>query len=168
VGADTMTTGLAVREDPRIDVPRADLVARNEALARVNDLAEPLFRAGEAMDEVEERLEAARILLEAAGEGESETLLEELDALEAHVEVVQDDLSEAASGRQVQFAIDGVSARPTEDQLWRIERGEAAVPGAIRALNDLLTERLPAFEARIYQPAARPAPIEPVALAGGG
>ncbi|HEX7049734.1 MAG TPA: hypothetical protein VF188_05930, partial [Longimicrobiales bacterium] len=157
---DSMTTDVVVEQDPRIHVPRAELVARQDAMMRVNALAKPLYEAQQAAREAARRLDAARELLKQSG-ADAKALLAEADSLAARLEAATDALGEAGAGR-VQFAIEGISARPTADQLWQIDQAWEKAPDAIRALNDLLTGDFAAFEAKVYQPAARPEPIGPI------
>jgi hypothetical protein len=165
VGAtDTATARLEVRQDPREEAPRAVLVERQEALERLDALDRTVDAAEDAMDEAEERLETARAVLAEAG-GEDSELMAEADSLAARLERAAEALDEAdASGMSGSIA--RIRARPTADQMWRLQRSEEEVPEAIAEINAVL-EAVSAFEARIYREEARPEPLGPVGGAGG-
>lgn len=159
----TRTVPVEVRYDPRITVARADLEARQAALLELHALARPLYEAGRAARAVDERVKAAQKLLRGAG-GEAGALLREADSLASQLAEARSTLSEAGRASRLPAAIEGVSARPTADQLWQIEEAWKTAPRAIEALNRILTDRLPALEAKVYQAAARPQAIRAVEL----
>lgn len=161
VGGDTLVQSFEVRQDPEVTVARGDLVTRREAIDRINVIGEPLYWAGQAVGAIEDRIDAMRELVDQS-QGADESVVQALDDLEEQLEKVDDLLDEANSGRQVLNAIEGVSTPPTEDQIWMISRGEAAAPGAVEALNELIAGPLYEVEERIYTPAVRPERIEPV------
>lgn len=157
---ETLTTDIAVQQDPRIEVPREVLVARQQAVLRLHVLAKPMYEAEQAAEKAAERIEAAKEVLEQSG-GEVQTLLAEADSLAQRFEEASDALDEADAGG-VRGDIEDISARPTADQLWQIEQAWEEGPEAIRALNELLTGDFAAFEAKVYQPAALPEALGPI------
>jgi hypothetical protein len=160
----TRETSVEVRHDPRIPVDRETLAARQRALLDLYALARPLYEAGRAATKADERIQAARKLLDAA-EG-NDALRAQADTLGRRLGEVRRKLAEAGRAGRLAAAIEGVSARPTDDQLWQIDEAWRIGPEAIRSLNEILTASLPALEAAIYRDAARPKPIEPVAVPG--
>src|SRR5690606_16161556 len=70
-GAATLSTAVEVRYDPRIDVPLAELEARQKSLLDLHRLAKPLYEAGQALRKADERIAAARKALREAGGAEA-------------------------------------------------------------------------------------------------
>jgi hypothetical protein len=66
-GGMTREASLTVELDPRIDVSRSELAARQEALMDLYALAKPTYEAGRALNRIEERLEEVESLLEGRG-----------------------------------------------------------------------------------------------------
>ena len=122
---------------------------------------------GEQLDEIEARVEAA-------GDGVSEALAEELDGeIEAFREALEDTdeaLGDASAGAFMWNTIQGASGPPTDDQLWWIDRSWEEVPPIVEQVNAMLTGRLPALYDRMAEEGVRPEAGEPVAVPrrGGG
>ncbi|MBW3534844.1 MAG: hypothetical protein KY453_06440, partial [Gemmatimonadetes bacterium] len=161
-GDATSTADVVVRQDPRVDVSRAVMAERQDALTRLHGMSRAIESAESAIDTAQGRIEAAREALERAGDGGSR-LLAEADSLAERLEAAAEALDEASAGR-LAGAIEGIHAPPTADQVWQIERAQERVADAIRTLNTLLTDDLTALESRIYQPGAMPRPLGAVAL----
>ena len=174
VGADTLETGVGVRLDPRVEMSRSVIASRHEAMMEsyrlsgaIQDANERIESIGEQLDEIEERVEAA-------GDGVSEALAEELDgeieAFREALEEVDDALGDVATGGFMWNAIQSASGPPTDDQLWWIDRSWEEVPPIVEQVNEMLTGRLPALYDRLAEEGVRPEAGEPVAVPrrGGG
>src|SRR5690606_31575432 len=148
-GDATLSTNVEVRYDPRIDVPLAELEARQKSLLDLHRLAKPLYEAGQALRKVDERVAAARKALREAGESDAaKAILAEADSLAAAVREARRTLGSAQRSARVGFALEGVSARPTADQLWQIDEAWRVGREAVAAVNTIVGERLPALEAK--------------------
>ncbi|HSM59533.1 MAG TPA: hypothetical protein VK849_01995, partial [Longimicrobiales bacterium] len=153
---------VAVRLDPRVDADETMLAERHDAMLSSYRLSGPVDGAEEALERVQEQLEEVRSLLAEHDDGES--LREEVDALLADADSLADALDDASDGAQAWRRIESVTAPATADQLRQIERSWEEVPPVIRAVNDLLTQRMPALNARLNQAGIRPDPGPAVPL----
>ncbi len=162
-GGEMFTSEVEVIADPRRPMSRADRLARQHALMSLHVLAKPIYEAGRAANRIDEQLEAARELIENAAEP-SEALEEEISAIEEELETVREDLNEARRNAGVAGAIQGSSTLPTEDQLWQVDEAWAAMPGVVERLNELITDRVPDLNRRIYADAVRPTVEEAIEL----
>ena len=91
-------------------------------------------------------------------EGVPESITDELSAMQDELRAINSGLGEARSNAGVSGAIQGSSTVPTEDQLWQIEAAWEAVPGLIERLNQLIMNRIPAFNASLDAEGIRPDP----------
>ncbi|HSR41453.1 MAG TPA: hypothetical protein VLL48_04770, partial [Longimicrobiales bacterium] len=164
----TMETPVEIRLDPRVEISQGDLMARQEAMMDAYRLAEPEYRAGRALDRLTEQLEEVAALLEEQ-ESPPEALTATVDSLEARVAALDDELDRVGIGF-ASFAIEGSHTRPTDDQLWQIDRAWEEVPGIVERVNALVTEEMPALYDRLDQEGIRPDPGEAIAVPsrGGG
>ena len=161
-GETTMLGDLVVRQDPRIEVSREDLAARQTALLSVYSLQGPVYQAGEAIRRLREQLVDVGALLNDAPEA-PESLTEEVEAIRDELSAVEDDLANLQV-RQVRGAIDGSTTRPTEDQLQSIDRAWEDGPATLERLNALITDRIPALNRRLDDEGIRSDPGEAVEI----
>jgi photosystem II stability/assembly factor-like uncharacterized protein len=160
-GGSPVTTQVEVRGDPRVRIAQEDLAARQETLLELHALARPLNDANRALARADEQVGAVRDLLDDAATASAE-LRAEADSVARAITAARRELGRFSQAARLQGAIEGVSVLPTADQLWQIDRAWADLPAAIGRLNEILERQLPALSARVYQDAARPAPIPPV------
>lgn len=157
----TLESEVAVRLDSRVEISRADLVARQEAILDAYGLAKPAYEAGRAVDRLTDQLREARDLLRASAtapaslEDEVDDLLEELDRLD-------DEIGEVRGAGFLMGRMESSHTRPTADQLWEIERAWTELPGLVRQVNALVTDRVPALYRRLDDHGVRPDPGQPV------
>ena len=64
-------------------------------------------------------------------------------------------------------AIQQSSTLPTEDQMWQVDRAWEVMEALVGPLNELITSRVPALNARLYAEGVRPKPGEVVRVPGG-
>ena len=69
-----------------------------------------------------------------------------------------------AAGASAWRTIESATHPPTADQFWQIDRSWEKLPAVIERLNELLTERLPALNARVYAEGLRPTAGKAVAM----
>jgi len=160
-GAGSSDTPVEVRLDPRVEIDRADLMARQEAMMRSFSLAKPVYEAGQAVNRIRRQLTDAQRRVEEHADA-PETLTDEIDAISEALDEVNDDLGDARQGAGVRGRLEDAHVRPTADQLWLIERGWEMLPGAIERLNGLITDRVPALYDAMNEAGIRPDPGEPV------
>ncbi|MDH3732812.1 MAG: hypothetical protein OEU54_04725 [Gemmatimonadota bacterium] len=163
VGEQSQTRDLEVRLDPRRDASRADLMARQDALMEIYQLQKPMREAGQRLQAMTERVNSVKQAI-----GDSELDEDGRSALEEAADELLEELREAGRelGRASQAgragAMQNWSGAPTTDQLWMIESTWEALPDAVARINELLTDRMPAFEDRITAAGLRPAVGDPI------
>ncbi len=154
---ETLTTNLEIRGDPRVQVSRADLEARQEALMSAYRLAKPNYEAGQAARRLSEQLSDVEQLLEESADA-PESLSERVDSLQGELRELQQQLQRAGAGAGVAFALDGTTSRPTADQLWQIEQSWEQLPGVVEQLNVLITSKMRALYDQLNEHGIRPDP----------
>ena len=165
-GGETFSAQVEIQPDPRRPMTPADRRQRQSYLMRLNTLAAPIYEAGRAIAKLEEQLDAAEELIRAAAEP-PEGVSDEVDSIRAALEAVENDLREAQNSAGVARAIEGSSTLPTEDQIWQVERAWEVMEELVAPLNELITSRVPALNARLYAEGVRPAVGEVVRVPGG-
>ncbi len=160
-GGETLETTVEVRLDPRVEISRSDLMARQEAMHRSFLLAGPVHDASEAIGDMREQLDAIGDQLDAHDDA-PETLGDEVDAIREELDEINDDLGDARSGAGARGGIERVHSAPTADALFQIERGWDALPGAIQRLNTLITSRMPALHTLVSDAGLRPDMGDPI------
>jgi photosystem II stability/assembly factor-like uncharacterized protein len=164
VNGQSQTRDFDVRLDPRREASRADLMARQEALMDAYALQKPLREAGERLRAMNDRVASVREAMQSADldDGAREALEEEVEAISEAITEAGQALGRASAGRA--GAMENWSGRPTADQLWSIEAAWEELPGAIEGVNELLTDRMPAFEDAVAAAGLRPAAGKPIAV----
>ena len=162
VGETTMLGDLVVRLDPRIEVSREDLAARQAALMSVYQLQAPVYHAGQAIRRLRAQLADVDDLLNDAADA-PKALSEEVEAIEEELESIGDELDDLPVW-QTRSAIEGSTTRPTEDQFQDIDRAWEDAPGIIERLNALISDRMPALNRRLDDEGIRADPGEAVEI----
>ncbi len=163
VAGEIHSATVEIRADPRRPMTRADRLARQEVLMELHRLAAPVYQAGQAIGAMREQLDAAEALIKAATEAPG-GLGDELEAIRDAIDEIDDDLGEARRNAGIARAIQGSSTVPTADHRWQAERAREVMEELLAPLNELITARLPALNARIYAEGVRPQPGEVVTL----
>ena len=166
VAGETFSAQVEIQADPRRPMTHADRQARQTTLLRLHTLAKPLYEANRAIAKLQEQLDAANELIEAAAEP-PEGVSDEVDSIRAALEEVEDDLQEARRNAGVASSIQASSTLPTEDQLWQVERAWEVLEELVGPLNELIGSRVPALNARLYAEGVRPTVGEEVRMPGG-
>ncbi len=162
VGETTMLGDLVVRRDPRIEVSREDLAARQAALMSVYQLQAPVYHAGQAIRRLRDQLADVDDLLNDATDA-PEALSEEVEAIEEELESLGDDLDDLPV-QQTRSAIEGSTTRPTEDQFQDIDGAWEDAPEIIERLNAIISGRMPALNRRLDDEGIRADPGEAVEM----
>ncbi len=173
-GEATLETPVEVRLDPRVTISRADLMARHAAMMDSYRLFGPVSDARDRMGEMREQLEQIDERVAAAAEA-PEALTDEIKAFREDLEALQDEIggggfggfgggSGAAAGATVWRTMESATHAPTADQLWQIDRSWEELPAVIERVNEMVTERLPAVQARVYAEGVRPETGEAVEM----
>ena len=152
---ETYTTAVEVRGDPRIEISRADLVARQAAIMDGFALSKPIYEAGRALTRASEQLTAVRELIMGNDEV-PDSLREEIRELSGQIRALQEELNQLRRSMRASNAISSFTALPTEDQLWQIDQGWVTVPALVEQVNDLIGTRMSAILSQIYQPGFGP------------
>ena len=139
---------LTVRQDPRIDVSRADLAARQAAMMSMYELQAPVYHAGRAIERLKLQLSHVEQFLRETAAIESfgnelEGIKEELDDVDRELR----QLGPARGSRQIEAS----TTRPTEDQLQGVERAWRDIPEVIGRLNALILVRIPALYGKLNE-----------------
>jgi hypothetical protein len=158
-GDEVHSTVVTVRADPRVRVAAADLDARQRALFDIFTMQKPAYESMRGLSHAQERVRAVQELLGSSGNA---ALRQEADTLMARIAVVRSRLNDASRATRLSGAIEGVTARPTSDQLWQIDDSWNRLPAVIEEVNGLITRELQALTSRVYAEAARPEPLQPV------
>jgi photosystem II stability/assembly factor-like uncharacterized protein len=167
VGEITMFGDLTVRQDPRIDVSRADLAERQAALMSLYQLQGPVYHARQAVQELENQLsEVEKFLRETA---DTESLGRELQRIKQELAEVDRGLrgllARSGGGGRARAAnisrqIEASTTRPTEDQLQDVERAWRDIPDLIGRLNALILVRIPTLLRELNDETIRADPLE--------
>ena len=159
----TQEEEVVVRLDPRVDMSRADLEARQAALMSAWDLAGPVYEAGRAVQRVTTRLMEVSALLREQEETPEE-LSEEVSGLLEEARELGRDINQAAAGARGANAIGSSSTRPTADQLWQLDQAWEKVPPLIERLNEIVADEMPALYRQLDEQGIRPDPGETVTM----
>ncbi len=165
IADETFSSTVEIQADPRRPMNRADRMARQDALMSLHALAVPIYEAGRAIRSLEEQLDAAEELIEAAAEA-PEDLTDEVEAIRKALEEIDDDVAEARRNAGVAGAIQGSSTLPTADQMWQVDHAWEVMAEVVGPLNELITSRVPALNAQLYAEGVRPKPGEAVEVPG--
>ncbi len=171
VGQTTMFGDLTVRQDPRIDVSRADLAARQAAMMSMYRLQAPVYHARQAVQRLDLQLSDVEQFLRETSPAESfgselERIKEELETVDRELRRLlirtgeEGKASPAGTGRQIEAS----TTRPTEDQLQDVERAWRDVPEVIGRLNALILVRVPALYRRLNDERIRADPGDPLVV----
>ena len=145
VGETIMFGDLTVRQDPRIDISRADLAARQAALMSMYELQAPVYRAREAGRRLHLQLSNVEQLLR--GTEAAESFGHQIREIKEVLDDLDGDLSRLPmdTGRQIEAS----TTRPTEDQLQALEQAWQDAPELIAQLNSVILARAPALYRRL-------------------
>ncbi len=157
------TQSFKVRLDPRVEISDADLVARQEALMIAYAMAKPLYEAGRAVTRLEGQLRDVHELVGEAADA-PEGLSDEIKELQDELEELSDDLGDVRRDSRAAFSIASSYSQPTADQFFQLERAWERAPAAIERVNTLLTDKMPALNAKLDEHGIRPDPGEVIAL----
>ena len=167
----TLETPVEVRLDPRVEISRFALMARHTAMMDSYRLSGAMSDAQEAMGEMRDQLDQAEERVDAA-ENPPEALMDEIESFREDLEALQEEFGGGgfgggggpAAGAFAWQAIERATGDPTADQLWQIDRSWEELPAIVKRLNELLTDRLPALNAKVYAEGLRPKAGEAVAM----
>ena len=161
VGQTTMFGDLAIRMDPRIEVSREDLRARQAALMSVYELQAPIYHAGRAVRRIRDQLADIEELLGEPDEA-PEALTREVEEIRNELDEIDRDLQALPLGSI--RAIESSTTRPTEDQLQSVDEAWEDTPPIIERVNELISGRMPAFYGRLDAEGIRTDPGEAVVI----
>ncbi len=159
---ETHETSATVRLDPRVRISETDLMARQEALMSGYELSKSLTEARRASRRLRDLLSGIEEQLE--GQDAAESLTGEVEALDEELDEIGDELDDAAQGGGAVRGLASYHTAPTEDMLWRLQRGWDVLPGAIERLNDLIETRMPMLYDALQAADIRPSLGDPVAV----
>jgi chromosome segregation ATPase len=123
----------------------------------LHELAKPLYDATQAAQRLDEQLSEVEELLEDQ-EAASQSLTDELSAIQDELSEISVALEESRGNASVAGAIQQSSTLPTEDQLWQVDAAWGAAPPLVERLNELITDRVPDFNASLDAEGVRPDP----------
>jgi photosystem II stability/assembly factor-like uncharacterized protein len=160
---DEWTTDLTVEPDPRIEISAEDRQARHDAVMAVHALAGPFHEAEERVEAAREELDRLRGVLGESDDAAPEHIVEEADSIEAELDALEEDLDDFSPAR-MRSALEGSTTRPTDDQLWEIDRAWERAPGIVGRVNAVVAERLPALTQLLEDEGLRPETSTPMAM----
>ena len=171
-GDATLEASVEVRLDPRVEISRSDLMARHAAMMDSYRLSGMVSDARDRMQGMQQQLGQIDDRVAAAAEA-PEALTDEIDAFREDLEALQEEVgggggfggfSGPAAGAFVWQTIERATSPPTADQLWQIDRSWEELPALVEQLNELVTERMPALNAKVYAEGLRPEVAEAVEM----
>lgn len=163
VGGSESTTSVNVLPDPRVPFSQADRAARQVALDRLNELAEPVYQAGQRVRDLKTQVSDIQKLIKNR-EGLPESLTTEVEELATELDSIQADLGPVARGVRLGGAIEGSSTLPTVDQTWQIEQAEEDAAEVIVRINSIIEDRMPALNRQLDELGVRPDPGTPISV----
>ena len=167
---DTLTTSVSVALDPRVDTQAspADLQARRDAIMTLYDLMAPAYRANRVMEAMEEEVERIDTFLEGREEIAEDTRTAFDDARE-RVEEIADEAGDRVSDIfRLMFGIEGCHCRPTQDELYRMERAEPQLRETIDEVNRAVTRIMPDLYRALEGAGVFRKEFSTVSMTGGG
>ena len=171
-GDATLEASVEVRLDPRVEISRSDLMARHAAMMDSYRLSGMVSDARDRMQGMQQQLGQIDDRVAAAAEA-PEALTDEIEAFREDLEALQEEVgggggfggfSGPAAGAFVWQTIERATSPPTADQLWQIDRSWEELPALVEQLNELVTERMPALNAKVYAEGLRPEVAEAVEM----
>jgi hypothetical protein len=162
-GGQSLTGDVVVRGDPRIQISRADLMARQAALMSLYRLSKPAYDATQSVRSLSEQVAAMQELVSDTDDA-PESLATEVDSLRGDLRRLSEELADANRDARLSGAIESATARPTDDQLWQIDRAWERTPKLIDRVNRVIAERLPALQRRLDEYGIRPDPGNTVTI----
>ena len=160
-----LVTSVSVRLAEGIDVPMADLQARQRLLLDARDLSRPIYQAGRALRQIERLIEHVHEISE----------VEETGAVTARLESVAERLSSLEKELDKQRGlfslvsrIEESTTRPTRDQVWSLDLARREVPALVGRLNSLINDELPTLYRQLETVGVQGHRVSPVDPAGGG
>ena len=151
----TLSTDVVVRGDPRIQISRADLEARQQALMSAYRLSKPVYESGRAVRRLNEQLDSVESLLGQSSDS-LENLAERVDSLQSQLEKLGQDINRAGAGSRTGNSIGAWTGRPTADELWQLEQSWERLPGLMDQLNQIITVQMPALYDQLNELGIRP------------
>ena len=167
---DTLTTPVTVEMDPRIDTQASpeDLRVRRDAVMDLYGLMGPAYRANQVMEEIQEELERIEELLEARDDVPEETRNAFDEARREIREIGRDAGNSVSTVFRLMFGIEGCHCRPTEDELYRVDRAGPELQEAMDAVNRAATEIMPGLYERLEGAGIFKREFGTVSMSGGG
>ncbi len=160
-GAEPVSMRMAL--DPRVQISEADLQLRQATIQKSFEFAKPYNNANREATRLNRQIAEAKEQI-ARFEGASEDLSSMAEEVGGEVA----DIRQALQGMRrllfAAFAAERVSARPTEDQIYSIDRARRRLPPLIEQLNAVIGARLPALYARMNEEGIRANPGELIAV----
>jgi len=162
-GGQTHDTPVQVVLDPRVEITRSDLAARQAGMFSAYELSVPVNDASNAIRKLREQIADVKKQLEGHDDA-LESLTDEVDAIGEELDEINDDLGDARTGSRQQSAMESYHAAPTADQMWQLERGWETLPAAVERLNALITTRMPALLDAVLQSGIGPDLGDPIEI----
>jgi hypothetical protein len=161
VAGATTSTDFEVRLDPRIEIARADLEARQDALMSMYALARPLYEAGQRVRKLNEQLAEVQQVLK-ANEDAPESIGETATEISTELGEIGRELGQANRGARASFMLESSTTRPSPDIMLQLEMAWDKVPGLVERLNTVITTQMPALNAQLNENGIRPLPGDPL------
>ncbi|NKB89452.1 MAG: glycosyl hydrolase [Acidobacteria bacterium] len=162
LGDQVSTSTVRVHLDPRVSISAGDLELRQETMAKGQEFAAAYNDANQAVSRLTEQLGTARELIEGF-----DGVSEELGTMaEEATEAVRDVSELLQRERRVLFSAFGIErshTRPTDDQIWAIDRARERLPDTIEQINEIITTMVPALWDKMNAEGLRPDPGAPIA-----
>ena len=157
---------VSVTLDPRVEVNEADLAVRQQAMMDGYELARPQSEAGRAATRLREQLDSVKALVDGR-EAVDEAIDEAIKTIDEELVDVQAELQTLRRGAFAIFGIERSTTRPTDDQLYTLERAKENLGPVIERVNALITDHMPALYRLLDEHGIRPDPGQPISYGEG-
>ncbi|UCD24036.1 MAG: hypothetical protein JSW51_13560, partial [Gemmatimonadota bacterium] len=158
---ETREVDFEVRLDTRVQISRADLEARQEALMSMYALAKPLYEAGQRVRALNQQIGEVQQLLK-EHEDAPESIGETATEISSELGEIGRELGQAGRGARASFMLEGSTTRPSPDIMLQIEMAWDMIPGLIERLNVVIETQMPALNAQLNEHGIRPLPGDPL------
>ncbi len=154
---------VTVEPDPHFPISESDRQKRHAAIMSAYSIQQQLVPARDVARTLTEQMTGLRQYFTAAGEGGKDSRAA-VDKVLPEIAQAQAEIDRAiASAAQVQNAMDSYDGLPTAAQLKQVDWAWEDAATAVRALNKLSQESIPAAYASM-KGAMKPPPLNPVAM----
>jgi len=164
VAGQSLSTGLVVRGDPRVQISAADLAERQTGLMITYALGQPIFEAMRTVRGLTDQVTAVQGLLQKMPDVE-DSLEQAVNGLARDLRRLDRDVAGVRrTAMQLFFGLDRVTSRPTADQARQLDSVWDDAADVINQVNALVAQDVPAVYAQLNARGIKPETGEPIVM----